>query len=174
MSKQNDTTNSNNRTRRVTFYQNQNARKKGKRARSLSRTHTTSTQYLKRVQVLDHIYNGPPQCWLTEIKEQNDQRVNSSRIIEAKYVEIRDLINRGTFRNVLRTELTENTKMITERFILVIKSNKDKGKDVMQNMSLASIFYHERVPIIWSENQIARFRAYDHGCNQSQRFSPTD
>ena len=47
-------------------------------------------------------------------------------MIEAKYAEIRDLINRGTFRAILRIELPNGANPITERYFLAIKSEEDK------------------------------------------------
>ena len=45
---------------------------------------------------------------------------------EAKLAEVRDLINRGTFRTVLRTELPEGANRMTVRYVLAIKSSEDK------------------------------------------------
>ena len=45
---------------------------------------------------------------------------------EARYAEIRDLINRGTFRSVLRAELPDGANLITARYVLAIKSDEDK------------------------------------------------
>ena len=47
-------------------------------------------------------------------------------MIEAKHTEIRDLISRGTFQAVLRTELPDGANMITTIHVLEIKSNEDK------------------------------------------------
>ena len=47
-------------------------------------------------------------------------------MIEAKYAEIRDLINTGTFRAVLRTELLDSANLTTARHFLAIKSDEDK------------------------------------------------
>ena len=44
----------------------------------------------------------------------------------AKYSEIRDLIKRGRFQAVLRTELPDSANMITARYLLAIKSSEDK------------------------------------------------
>ena len=48
-------------------------------------------------------------------------------MMKAKQSEIRDLINRGTFRAVLRTEFPNGANMITVRYVLVIKSEEDNG-----------------------------------------------
>ena len=47
-------------------------------------------------------------------------------MIEAKYAEIRDIVNRGIFRAVLRAELPYGANLITERYMLSIKSDEDK------------------------------------------------
>ena len=47
-------------------------------------------------------------------------------MIGANYAEIRDLINRGIFRAVLRTELPDGANLIVARFFLAIKSDEDK------------------------------------------------
>ena len=47
-------------------------------------------------------------------------------MIEAKYAEIRDLVNKGTFRAFLRTELPDGANLITARYVLAIKSEEDK------------------------------------------------
>ena len=57
---------------------------------SLNYTSQLSTQFA-----------GPQQCHLTETMKPDDSRANCPIMIEAKYAEIRDLIDRGTFRAVL-------------------------------------------------------------------------
>ena len=47
-------------------------------------------------------------------------------MIEVKYVGIRDLIGRGIFRAVLRTEPLNGSDMIIVGYILSIKSEVDK------------------------------------------------
>ena len=47
-------------------------------------------------------------------------------MIEAKYAEIRDMVNRGTFRAVLKTELQYYANLITARYVLAIKSDEYK------------------------------------------------
>ena len=46
--------------------------------------------------------------------------------IEVKLAEISDLINRGTFRAVIRTELSGSASMITARSVQTIKSREYK------------------------------------------------
>ena len=47
-------------------------------------------------------------------------------MIEAKFAEIQDLFNEGSFQDVLRTEAPYGTTLITARYILAIKSDEDK------------------------------------------------
>ena len=47
-------------------------------------------------------------------------------MIESKYAEIRDMVNSGTFRAVLRTELPDDANLIAARYILAVKSDEDK------------------------------------------------
>ena len=47
-------------------------------------------------------------------------------MLEAKYAEIRDMVNRSTFRAVLRAEFPDGTNLITGRHVLAIKSDEDK------------------------------------------------
>ena len=47
-------------------------------------------------------------------------------MIEDKYEDTRDLISRGTFRAVLRTELPGGASMIIARYVLGIKSSEYK------------------------------------------------
>ena len=49
-------------------------------------------------------------------------------MMEIKYAEIRDLVNRDTFRAVLRTELLDGANLITARNVLTTKSDEDKGE----------------------------------------------
>ena len=39
---------------------------------------------------------------------------------------MQDLVNRGTFRAVLRTELPDDANHIAARYVLAIKSDEDK------------------------------------------------
>ena len=69
---------------------------------------------------------GLSQCWLTEIITSNEPIANCSKMIEAKYAEILYLINRDTFRAVLKTKLPDGANLITARYVLSIKSYEDK------------------------------------------------
>ena len=54
-------------------------------------------------------------------------------MIEAKYAEIQDLVNRGTFRAVLRTELPDSASLIAARYVIGIKQTKIKKNDTRQD-----------------------------------------
>ena len=71
----------------------------------------------------------PPPCRLTEIMKPDDPRENCLKIMEAKHAEMRDLVNGGTFHSFFRTELPNGENMISERYALAIKSDKDKEND---------------------------------------------
>ena len=58
--------------------------------------------------------------------KQNDSRSNSPKMIEVKFAQIINLINRGTLRAALRAELPGGSNKITARCVLANKSNKDK------------------------------------------------
>ena len=61
-------------------------------------------------------------------------------MIEAKYAEIRNLIIRGTFRSVLRTELPDGANLITARHALSIRKTKIKKKDIQRDTLPAYIW----------------------------------
>ena len=63
---------------------------------------------------------------LTEIIKPNDPIANCPKTIEAKYAEIRDLVNKDAFRAVLRTQLPDGENLITARYVFAIKSDEDK------------------------------------------------
>ena len=52
---------------------------------------------------------------------------------EAKYVEIRNLAKRGTFRGFLRAKLPYGANQIAEIYVLPIKQMRTKGNDVRQD-----------------------------------------
>ena len=60
-------------------------------------------------------------------------------MIETKYDEIRDLINRGTFRAFLWTYLTDGTNLRTARYDLAIKSDEDEEERCRKNTFPADI-----------------------------------
>ena len=72
------------------------------------------------------LFAGPLQYHLTENIKPNDPRTNYPKVIEAKYALIRYLVNRGTFRVVLRAELPDGTNLIQTGYVLAIKSDEDK------------------------------------------------
>ena len=49
-------------------------------------------------------------------------------MIEAKYAEIRDLINKGTLRAVLRAKHLDGVNMATVRDVLATNSREDKAE----------------------------------------------
>ena len=61
-----------------------------------------------------------------EIIKPNDPKANDPKIIEAGYVEMRDLISRGTYRVKLRTERPDGASFITARYAFAIKSDEVK------------------------------------------------
>ena len=62
-------------------------------------------------------------------------------MIEAKYTEIRDLVNRTTFRAVLRTELPDGANLVSERYVFAIKSDKNK-EEQYKARSVAGGYLH--------------------------------
>ena len=63
---------------------------------------------------------------LTETIKANEPWVKGPKIIETEYTEIQDLVNKGTYRIVLRTELPDDASLITARYIISIKSGEEK------------------------------------------------
>ena len=47
-------------------------------------------------------------------------------MIKAEQDEIRDLVSRGKFKAVIRTELPDSANMITARYVMATKSKEDK------------------------------------------------
>ena len=113
-------------SRRVTRQQTQSARRMATRTRSQSQIYMISIAYLNQTSQSLTLFTGSPQCRLTEIIKPSDPRANCTKMIEAKYAEIRDLIKRGTFRAVLRAELSDSANLITSRYVLAIKSEENK------------------------------------------------
>ena len=111
---------------KVTPQQIQSARGTTTRTRSQSKTHMISLRYLNDTSQSLTLFAGPSQCHLTEIIKPIDPRANSPKMNEAKYAEIRDLGNRGTFRAVLRAEMPDSTNLITARYDRAINSDENK------------------------------------------------
>ena len=80
--------------------------------------HMISLGYLNNISRSLTLFAGTSQCRLTEIIKPNDPRENFLKMIEAKYAEIRDISNRGTFRAVLRTELPDGENLTIARYVL--------------------------------------------------------
>ena len=47
-------------------------------------------------------------------------------MVESKYAETQDLINRGTFRAFFRLELPDYANLIKAKYVLAINSDEDK------------------------------------------------
>lgn len=66
------------------------------------------------------------QVFLTEILDVGDPRVSSKEMNDAKRKEITNLINRGTFKIILKEEIPPDGNVLPGRFVLAIKSTEDK------------------------------------------------
>ena len=104
----------------------QSARGLDTRTRSQSQMYMISLGYLNDSSQSLALFAGPRQCYLTEIMRQNDPRANYLELIEAKYSEIKDLINRGPFRVVFRADVPYVSSLVTARYVFTIKSYEDK------------------------------------------------
>lgn len=62
---------------------------------------------------------------LTEIIAPRDPRADSPGMTQAKKNEIRGLLERGTFRVILREEVPRDANVLPGRFVLAIKSTED-------------------------------------------------
>lgn len=87
----------------------------------------------------------------TEIIDENDERATSPEMNEAKNKESNALLERGTFKVILKEEITPDGNVLPGRFVLAIKStadvkvnykaryvnrgHKDKLKDLMDHSS---------------------------------------
>ena len=96
--------------------------------RSQSQTHTIFLRQLKDTNQSLALFQGPPQCHLTEIIKPNVPRANCPRTIYYKYTKIQYQNNGVTFRAVFRAELLDGSSLITERYVIAIKSYEDKEK----------------------------------------------
>jgi len=70
----------------------------------------------------------PPEdesVYMTEIIDVNDPRSCSKKMDDAKRSEIRNLLQRGTFKVILREELPPDGNILPGRFVLAIKSTED-------------------------------------------------
>ena len=87
------------------------------------------------------------ECNLVEVIPENDPRANTPEMQKAKQKEIDNLVQRGVFEFVKRSDIPKGANVITSRFVLAIKSpmnaekinkarycaggHKDKMKNVM-------------------------------------------
>ena len=85
--------------------------------------------------------------FLTEILDRTDPRANSAKMTEAKKKEIKNLLDRGTFKVILKEDIPHDGNILPGRFVLTLKSNdggdvkfkaryvigghRDKSKDFM-------------------------------------------
>ena len=82
-----------------------------------------------RLGVIYSSLESPPDFISMQIKEvvdKNDPRAYSLEMKAAINSEVQDLLQRGTFKVILRTELSDGANASTVRFILTIKSNPDE------------------------------------------------
>lgn len=70
----------------------------------------------------------PNEVLLTEFLTSNDPRASSPRMTEAKGAEIKGLLERGTFKAILRKEIPPNRNVLPGRFVIGLKSTED-GKE---------------------------------------------
>lgn len=63
--------------------------------------------------------------FLTEVLDPTDPRTSSIQMTTAKRAEIRGLLERGTFRIILREEVPPDANVLPGRFVLAIKSTED-------------------------------------------------
>ena len=67
-------------------------------------------------------YGSPPiEVLATVVIQASDPRATDSKMIAAKYSEIRDRIRRGTFKVVMKQEVPEGANVLTARFFLATK-----------------------------------------------------
>lgn len=77
-----------------------------------------SLQSYRTPDIMQHVY-------MTETLSPDDDRCNSPQMTEAKRNEIRNLIERGTFKVVCREDVPLDANVLTGRFVLCIKSTPD-------------------------------------------------
>ena len=63
--------------------------------------------------------------YLTEVIDKSDPRAHSTEMREAKRAEVQELLKRGIFKVILRSELPNGANLLSTRFVLAIKSNAD-------------------------------------------------
>jgi hypothetical protein len=65
---------------------------------------------------------------ITEILDTNDPRSHSIRMQEAKSKELIGLLERGTFKIILRSDLPPHPNLLTTRFVLAIKNSDTENE----------------------------------------------
>ena len=97
---------------------------------------------------------------------------NLPRMIEAKYAEILDLVNRCTFRAVFIAELPDGANLITVRYVVSIKSDEYKEERYKARyISGAHLDIMRDLPNVWRTNHTMRIGSYNPSCREDQRFS---
>ena len=87
---------------RVTRQQTQSALGMAAITRSLFQTNMISLGFLNDTSCSLILFEGLLQCHLSEIIKPNDPKANYRKMTESKYAGRRDLINKDTFRAVVR------------------------------------------------------------------------
>lgn len=86
-----------------------------------------ATVFMKALRSSIVHYRSPDtvSVYATEVIDNNDPRANILQMKQAKRAEVDELLRRGTFKVVPRSELTNSANVLTARFVLAIKSNTD-------------------------------------------------
>ena len=87
-----------------------------------------STQFMATVHTALNKYSSNPTIQpihMIEVIEPSDPRAMSREMQQAMMNEVRDHLQRGTFKVLLREELPDGSNALTARFVLSIKSNSD-------------------------------------------------
>ena len=79
----------------------------------------------QRSSAIDGDSPGIQSIQVTEIVDKDDPRSMCTEMHQAKMKEVRDLLQRGAFRVMLKEELPGGSNALTARFVLAIKSNAD-------------------------------------------------
>lgn len=67
---------------------------------------------------------------MTQVLDLNDEREYSHEMTTAKRKELRNLLQRGTFKVVLKEDLPKDVNVVPERFVLEIMSKKMASQSV--------------------------------------------
>lgn len=72
-------------------------------------------------------FKSPPKAevHLTEVLNPRDERASSAGMMKAKKKEIANLMERGTFRVILKEDIPRDGNVLPGRFVLAIKSTED-------------------------------------------------